>query len=157
MITKLSGVPNFHHVAYGLYRSGQPTNLGYQSLRSAQFHTIVDLCGSWECVQRGEPDAYIRDFEYHNIPLDGTLAHIKAADLMRVVETLIYAPKPALVHCLRGADRTGAVVAAYRIMAEHMSSEDAIKEMKLEKYEWSYLYGGANIEHQLNIIEIFLT
>jgi protein-tyrosine phosphatase len=42
--------------------------------------------------------------------------------------------KPALVHCLHGSDRTGAVVAAYRMTYENWSKEDAIAEFKEERF-----------------------
>jgi|PlaIllAssembly_1097288.scaffolds.fasta_scaffold00068_21 tyrosine-protein phosphatase SIW14 len=157
MITKLQGVTNLHFVGDGIYRSAHPTNFGYESLRSAQFRTLIDLCGSWEQVKRGEYMPYISDFEYHNIPLDGMLTHIRASDLMRIVDTLIYVPKPALVHCLLGADRTGAVVAAYRIMVNHMPLQEAIAEMKDYKHQWSYLAGGVNVERQLATISAFFS
>ena len=40
------------------------------------------------------------------------------------------APKPILVHCQHGSDRTGAVIALYRILFQNMSKVEAIKELK---------------------------
>lgn len=39
------------------------------------------------------------------------------------------APKPVLVSCRAGVDRTGVVVAAYRMLIDGMSSKEAIAEM----------------------------
>ena len=38
--------------------------------------------------------------------------------------------QPVFVHCKHGADRTGTMVAIYRIVVEGWSKEDAIKEMR---------------------------
>ena len=39
-----------------------------------------------------------------------------------------------LVHCKHGSDRTGCVVAAYRMVFNNWSKEDAIQEFKDEKF-----------------------
>lgn len=39
------------------------------------------------------------------------------------------APKPVLVSCRAGVDRTGIVIAAYRVLVDGMSAEQAIAEM----------------------------
>jgi protein-tyrosine phosphatase len=42
------------------------------------------------------------------------------------------------VHCQRGADRTGTMVAAYRIVVEHESTGDAIGEML--RYHYAHFW-----------------
>ena len=48
----------------------------------------------------------------------------------RLLKILEDCPKPALVNCLHGSDRTGAMVAIYRIREQGWSPEEAITEMK---------------------------
>lgn len=43
-------------------------------------------------------------------------------------------PKPLLIHCWHGSDRTGTVVAAFRIVFNGQEVETAIAEMREEKY-----------------------
>lgn len=43
------------------------------------------------------------------------------------------------VHCKRGADRTGVMVAAYRIAVEHMSVAQAVAEMHAFHYDGLFL------------------
>jgi protein-tyrosine phosphatase len=38
--------------------------------------------------------------------------------------------KKVFVHCRRGADRTGVMVALYRITFDHWSADQAVEEMK---------------------------
>jgi protein tyrosine/serine phosphatase len=45
-------------------------------------------------------------------------------------------PKPVYVHCRYGMNRTGVMVAAYRILIERVSDEEAIEEMQRYKGIW---------------------
>lgn len=46
------------------------------------------------------------------------------------------APKPVYVHCLDGIDRTNTLTAAYRVLIEGVSREDAIAEMTRFRSPW---------------------
>ena len=46
------------------------------------------------------------------------------------------APKPVFVHCRAGIDRTGVVVAAYRVLIQGVSREQAIAEMARWHSPW---------------------
>lgn len=53
------------------------------------------------------------------------------AELVRFLKIATNPAKsPVLVHCLHGSDRTGAICAAYRIVAQGWSKQEAIDEMK---------------------------
>ncbi|MEG1980762.1 MAG: hypothetical protein RR060_08525, partial [Victivallaceae bacterium] len=63
------------------------------------------------------------------------------AELVSALMILKNAPKPIVVHCWHGADRTGSVIAAGRIVFDNWSVEAAIAEMRLSQYgyhEWAY-------------------
>lgn len=45
------------------------------------------------------------------------------------------------VHCQRGADRTGTMIAAYRIAVEHKSAPEAVSEMHQFHYAHFWLPG----------------
>jgi protein tyrosine/serine phosphatase len=45
-------------------------------------------------------------------------------------------PKPVYVHCRYGENRTGVMVAAYRVLIEGVSNEEAIEEMRRYKALW---------------------
>ena len=42
------------------------------------------------------------------------------------------------VHCRRGADRTGVMIAAYRIAVEHKPAAEAVSEMHQYHYDWLF-------------------
>lgn len=60
------------------------------------------------------------------------------SDLLTCVR-IIQRSQKIYVHCLHGVDRTGMVVAAYRIVIEGWAVDDAIREMyKYGFHRWSY-------------------
>jgi len=69
-------------------------------------------------------------------------------DLRRVLASIRDAPKPVLVHCWRGSDRTGAVVAAYRIAFQGWTREQAIDEL----VNGGYGFHAASYPNIVNLI-----
>lgn len=68
----------------------------------------------------------------YEIPLN--TGKITEQDLIRILTVIRDAPKPLLIHCWHGSDRTGCAVAAYRIVFENWSVEDAITELMKPEY-----------------------
>ena len=65
---------------------------------------------------------------YVNVPMTG-LTPPTRAEITRILVLLEDATAGAVfVHCMRGADRTGAVIAAYRIDHDHWDNDRALKE-----------------------------
>lgn len=117
------GLPNFAQVSSALYRGAQPDSRGFQKLKEMGVKTIVDLRGQ---SHRDEVEAL--GLKYVHIPTD--VLHIedaKVLEFLRVVNDP--ANQPVFVHCSRGADRTGCYVAAYRMVEEGWSEQDAEAEL----------------------------
>ena len=56
--------------------------------------------------------------------------HLTDEDAIRFLRMVTDpARQPVLVHCRHGADRTGAMVAVYRIVIEGWTKDDALQEM----------------------------
>lgn len=74
--------------------------------------------------------------EYHNFPLigDGTGDLANYADAIAIICRSRAEGKPVLVHCAAGAQRTGGVVAAYRILVEGRAPE--MVRAELRQYGW---------------------
>ena len=68
------------------------------------------------------------DLGYVHIPMRAD--DFSDADVARFLEVATdEARVPVFVHCLHGADRTGVVVGAYRVVVQGWSREEAVAEM----------------------------
>ncbi|MBE6398983.1 MAG: hypothetical protein E7041_02445 [Lentisphaerae bacterium] len=133
---------NFHKVNENLYRSGQPDKDEFFSLYT--FNGIRSVLNLRENnSDKDEINAINRNWNnavtLYEIPLD--TGKITEGDLYKILTVIRDAPKPLLIHCWHGSDRTGCAVAASRIIFENWSVEDAVSElMKPEYGHHKYIY-----------------
>ncbi len=64
---------------------------------------------------------------YTNIPLDNLSAPTDA-QVARVLAAIANMPPPVFIHCQFGCDRTGTLIACYRIRHDQWSPGQALKE-----------------------------
>ncbi|HTA62370.1 MAG TPA: dual specificity protein phosphatase family protein, partial [Bacteroidia bacterium] len=57
-------------------------------------------------------------------------------DIVTGIRAIKNAKKPVLVHCKHGADRTGCIVAIYRIIYCDWTREEAIKEFRFGGFHY---------------------
>lgn len=121
---ELPGLRNFAQVSPVLYRGAQPTREGFETLRKLGVRTVVSL--RWLHSDRellaGTGLRYTRVAAKAWHPEDEDVARV-----LKVIEDP--SAQPVFVHCEYGADRTGVVVASYRIVAQGWTAEDAAKEL----------------------------
>ena len=126
---------NFHKVNENLYRSGQPDEDEFFSLYT--FNEIRSVLNLRENnSDKDEIDAVNKGWKnavsLYEIPLD--TGKITEDDLYKILTVIRDAPKPLLIHCWHGSDRTGCAVAAYRIVFENWSVDDAVSELMKPEY-----------------------
>src|SRR3954466_11322571 len=122
--TELKGAPNFHKISEGLYRSAQPTPEGFRNLKALGIKTVISLRSF--SSDRKETEA--SGLEYHHIYMKAW--HPEQEDVIKFLRLVADESRgPILVHCQHGADRTGAMCAAYRVAVQNWTREDALKEM----------------------------
>ena len=124
---------NFHTVTPGtLYRSGLLSPFLLRSyLRRYGIKSIV-------CLQGEHPGArwYQRELDiaetwgvkHYAVGLSAR-KYLSPADFDELVTLLALCPKPVLVHCKAGADRTGLLCAAWRLVFEGALPEEACREL----------------------------
>ncbi len=123
MSTKES-LPNFYKVSDDLFRGGQPTRDGFIALRSMGIKTIINL--RWLHSDGG----LIQDLGFVYYPIYCKVWHPEQEDVDLFLELVQSKDNlPIFVHCQHGADRTGTMVAAYRILVQGWEVERAIVEM----------------------------
>lgn len=135
-----AGVPNFHVVNAMILRGGQPTAAGWQSLSRMGVRTVIDLCeGQSALKERAAVEA--AGMTYINIPMSGHgIAEPDAAKVAQALAVLNAATAPVFIHCHKGSDRTGTIIACYRIEHDHWAAAKAQKEA--DKYGMSWLNVG---------------
>jgi tyrosine-protein phosphatase SIW14 len=121
-----------------LYRGGQPTAQGFQFLKEAGIKSIINL--------RAEDNSEMELVEklgmhYIQIPVDEVRpwSEIPPGAIAKYFE-LINNPAnyPIFFHCRRGADRTGAFAAFYRIAIQHWDTKRAHDEARMIGMRWYY-------------------
>jgi protein tyrosine/serine phosphatase len=126
---KVPGVENAYRVSPALFRGEQPTSIGMKNLERLGIKTVVSLRAfhsDRDLIEGTDLDYERITFQTWDPEEDELIRFLKiATDSKRL---------PVLVHCLHGSDRTGAMCAAYRIVVEEWSKEDAIREMKSGGY-----------------------
>ena len=75
-----------------------------------------------------------KDVVSHNDQVSFDTNEISEKDLHKILLVLRDAPKPVLIHSLLGSNRTGCAVAAYRIVFDNWSVEDAVNEFMKPEY-----------------------
>jgi protein tyrosine phosphatase (PTP) superfamily phosphohydrolase (DUF442 family) len=122
------GIKNFDKVDDHVYRGGQPSDEGFRYLAKLGVKNIIDLReadGRSEAERRSVTAA---GMNYINVPMTG-LTPPSEAEINKILAVLEDGNTgPAFVHCKRGADRTGAVIAAYHINHQKWSNEQALKD-----------------------------
>ena len=118
-----TALDNCYRVNADLYRSEQPDQRDLPGLKALGIRSVVSLYEFFRDPRAFE-QAGFRLFQHRMAA--GSLTE---EDLWRVLASIRAAPKPVLVHCWHGSDRTGAVVAAYRIAFQGWTQEQAIDEL----------------------------
>jgi protein tyrosine phosphatase (PTP) superfamily phosphohydrolase (DUF442 family) len=121
------GVSNFGEVNAHLYRGGQPKGAGYANLKKLGVDIVVDLRLSGKGTEK---EAVNRaGMEYVSIPWHCFFP--KDKDVARFLEIVREnSEKKIFVHCRYGDDRTGMMIAAYRMAIEGWTPEEARAEME---------------------------
>ncbi len=120
-----NGVRNFGQVTPTLYRGGQPTAEGFETLARVGINIIVDTGRS----KRDEGIVEKLGMTYVSLPWYCPFPKDKVFD--RFVELIRKNPrKKIFVHCRFGDDRTGMMIAAYRMAEDGWTAKQAMQEMR---------------------------
>jgi tyrosine-protein phosphatase SIW14 len=118
---------NFGKVNDSLYRGGQPYAAGMKLLQEMGVKSVINLRMTNDQWQAEAAVAASCSMTYTNFPLNSLAAPTDAqvAGILAAIESL---PKPVFIHCQYGCDRTGTIIACYRIQHDNWPNAKAFKE-----------------------------
>ena len=121
-------LPRFQQVSERLYRGAQPRDGGLAKLRALGINTSIHLRGTSSRTRAQEAEARALGLNYFNVALPNW-GRPQDTRVQRILE-IIAAPESGrvFVHCRTGVDRTGTIVALYRMTQEGWTSNDALAE-----------------------------
>ena len=131
------GITNFGKVSDKLYRGAQPDEIGIEHLKALGVKLIINLRVPRAALKAEAAEAASNGISYTNIPLSG-MGRPSDADVLKILSLIENSPGPVFVHCEHGCDRTGTIIACYRIHHDHWSTDDATREAEkygLSRYE----------------------
>lgn len=113
---------NFHRVDDKVWRSAQPEKRDFPELQKLGITEVLNLREWHDDAQKAENTA----LHLHKVAMDA--GDLREKDLIEAVKILRDSQGPILVHCWHGSDRTGMVVALYRMVVNGWTRERAIAE-----------------------------
>jgi protein tyrosine/serine phosphatase len=138
-LPRQQGILNFGKIDERLYRGAEPDSAALANLQQLGIKTIIDLRMPKKVWKAEGSEARTHGILYTNLPLHGlsrpTDEQVRTA--LTLIETL---PGPVFIHCQHGCDRTGTIVACYRIKHDRWSHETALQEAA--RYGMSWLERG---------------
>lgn len=124
-----SHVRNFGQVNDHLFRGGEPTPEALKELHDMGVKMVIDLEARGTLAEKVEVEKL--GLKYVNVPLH-PLSAPKPAEMQYVLSLIVHGEtaNPIFVHCLRGKDRTGTVIACYRVQHDGWDNRRALNEAK---------------------------
>jgi tyrosine-protein phosphatase SIW14 len=127
-------IPGFAAITPALYRGAQPRQHGFEALAKMGIQIVVDLRGDRD-DERAEVTnlgmQYVSMHWQRSFPKDRIFA-----DFLTLIRK--NPGKKIFVHCRVGDDRTGMMIAAYRMAEEGWTAKQAMEEMT--KYGFSFVH-----------------
>jgi protein tyrosine/serine phosphatase len=146
---QLAGLPNFGRISQQLSRGGQPNPVGFEELKRMGIDIVVNLRTETDEIAREQTLVQKQGMQYVSLPWRGSDTP-SIAQIVQFLELLrANSDKKVFVHCHRGAERTGVMVASYRISHDHWSGEQALTEM-----EW-FGFRGMRYAHLKEFVRDF--
>ncbi|MDP8989175.1 MAG: tyrosine-protein phosphatase [Acidobacteriota bacterium] len=132
----VDGVGNFHKVDDHVYRGAQPTAQGFSNLNQLGIKLVLDLREPGDRSSLENKIVTAAGMKYISVPMNGmeTPSNESVQKVLALLED--NSNGPVFVHCKRGADRTGGVIACYRIEHDGWKNDKALAEARSLGMSW---------------------
>ena len=124
---RIQGISNFGEVTPRLFRGAQPNKRGYEALAKMGIDIVVDTRGNRTKSEGKE----VRRHGMQYVAIPWHCPFPRDESFARFLRLMRDNPnKKVFVHCRLGDDRTGMMIAAYRMAAEGWTADEAMIEMR---------------------------
>jgi protein tyrosine phosphatase (PTP) superfamily phosphohydrolase (DUF442 family) len=131
-----SELENWYKVDDRLYRSEQPSRAAFRAIENYGIRSVLNL----RSHHSDTAEAQGTDLRLYRVEMHA--GNVTTELILSALEIIRDEPGPILVHCWHGSDRTGAVVAAYRVVFQKWSREKAVDEMVNGGFGYHSTYGN---------------
>jgi len=130
----ITGIDNFGQVDARLYRGAQPEPSAYAELKSLGIDTVVRFNPEGQDMAAEKNQVESLGMKFVSLPWSG-LGEPTHEQVVSFLSLLRDNPDAKIfVHCRLGADRTGVMVALYRLTFSHWDTAQALAEMHAFHY-----------------------
>lgn len=123
---------NFHKISSDVFRSEQPSAKQMQYLDKLGFKTVINLR-----LWHNDQDE-IKDTGISEVWIKLRAGNIIDEKVIEILQAIRKSPKPILIHCWHGSDRTGVIIAMYRLVFQNWTKEQAINELMQPEFGHHY-------------------
>jgi tyrosine-protein phosphatase SIW14 len=136
-----TSLKNLHKVDDEIFRCEQPDMLGFQELEGLGIKSVLNL------RNKHSDSLFLLNSHLNCFKVNMEAKDIADTEIIMALRILKDAPKPIVIHCKHGADRTGVVVAMYRVVFQNWTKDKAIGELK---------YGGFGFHEAFANIPMYI-
>jgi len=130
------GLKNLYQVDNGIFRSEQPDNQAFINLEKYGISEVLSLRFWHSDIEKAAKTHLI----LYRIPMRAE--KIKESDVVQALKIIKNRKGNILIHCKHGSDRTGVIVAMYRIVFQNWTKEKAIEEMTIGNFGFHSIYSN---------------
>ena len=132
----IGGLKNVYKIDEGIYRSEQPDQNDFISLQNTGLSEVLNLRRYWKDNKKARKT----DLKLHHISMKA--GDIKERDVIKALKLINDRKGPMLIHCWHGSDRTGMLIAMYRVLFQNWTKENAIHEMTKGNFGFHSVYSN---------------
>jgi len=143
----LAHFKNLYKINDSLYRSEQPTKAGMKELEILGIKTVLNFRNHHNDLNETKNTTLIVE------RLSLNTNKISQEYILTALKIIKISKKPLLIHCLHGSDRTGCVIAAYRMVYNNYTKEQAIAELMEPQFGYHQTW-FPNIIELLNGLDV---
>jgi protein tyrosine phosphatase len=129
-------VSNLYLVDTGVYRCAQPDAAAFAELEQMGIREALNL----RYLVSNDKPASATTLTLHQVKM--VAANSDWDKLVRALRIIKNRKGPIVIHCKHGADRTGLIVALYRIVFQGWSKENAIDELENGGFNFHTVYAN---------------